>query len=91
MAAALRNFTRENANCFRVFATETLYRRRGDVRGGPGPPQHVVARARGRATLWCGWSLAPLLLSFGLRLTSGKIGGLGFISSNSENISCVTF
>jgi hypothetical protein len=44
-----------------------------------------------RAMAWCGQPLAPLRLSFGLRLVSGKIGGLGFISSNSENISCVTF
>jgi hypothetical protein len=45
----------------------------------------------GRTTLWCGHSLAPLWLSFGLRLVSGKIGGSGFILSNSENISYVTF
>jgi hypothetical protein len=43
------------------------------------------------AMAWCGQSLAPLRLSFGLRLVSGKIGGLGFVSSNSENISSVTF
>jgi hypothetical protein len=55
-------------------------------------PQHTVALSRGgRTTLWCGHSLAPLRLSFELRLASGKIGGLGFVSSNSENISCVTF
>jgi hypothetical protein len=46
---------------------------------------------QGGATLGCGWSLAFLRLSFGLRLTSGKIGGSGFISSNYENISSVTF
>jgi hypothetical protein len=45
----------------------------------------------GHATLWCGWSLAPLRLSFRLRLALGKIGGLGFVSSNSKNISRVTF
>jgi hypothetical protein len=44
-----------------------------------------------RATLWCGCPLAPLRLCFGLRLMSGKIETLGFVSSNSENISCVTF
>jgi hypothetical protein len=43
------------------------------------------------ATRWCGGPLAPLRLSFGLRLVSGKIGGLGFVLSNSENISYVTF
>jgi hypothetical protein len=44
-----------------------------------------------RATTWCGCLLAPLCLSFGLRLVSEKIGTSGFISSNSKNISCVTF
>jgi hypothetical protein len=47
--------------------------------GGPG----------GRAILRCGWPLAPLHLCFGLRLVSGKIGTSSFVSSNSENISCV--
>jgi hypothetical protein len=45
----------------------------------------------GRATLWCGWPLAPLRLIFGLREASVKIGGSAFVSSNSENISCVAF
>jgi hypothetical protein len=45
----------------------------------------------GHATRWCGCLLALLCLCFGLCLMSGKIGTLGFISSNSENISCVTF
>jgi hypothetical protein len=45
----------------------------------------------GDATLWCGHPLAPLRLCFGLRLVSGKIGTSAFVSSDSENISCVTF
>jgi hypothetical protein len=45
----------------------------------------------GRATLWCAYLLAPLRLCFGLRLVSGKIGTSAFVSSNSENIFCVTF
>jgi hypothetical protein len=44
-----------------------------------------------RATRLCGHLLALLRLCFGLRLVSGKIGTSGFVSSNSENISCVTF
>jgi hypothetical protein len=44
-----------------------------------------------RAIRWCGHLLTLLHLCFGLRLVSGKIGILGFVSSNSENISCVTF
>jgi hypothetical protein len=43
------------------------------------------------ATRWCGHLLALLSLCFGFRLVSGKIGTLGFVSSNSENIFCVTF
>jgi hypothetical protein len=37
------------------------------------------------------WPLVLLRLSFGLREASGKIGILAFVSSNSENISCVAF
>jgi hypothetical protein len=44
-----------------------------------------------RTTLWCGRLLALLCLSFGLHLHVRQIGTLAFISSNSENISCVTF
>jgi hypothetical protein len=60
--------------------------------GGPGAhtmPWHGlgVARAMG----WCGRLLAPLCLCFGLLHASGKIGTLAFVSSNSENISCVSF
>jgi hypothetical protein len=43
------------------------------------------------ATLWCGQPLAALRVSFGLRLVSRKIGTSGFVSSNSKNISRVTF
>jgi hypothetical protein len=35
--------------------------------------------------------MAPLPLLFGLREASIKIGGWAFVSSKSENISCVTF
>jgi hypothetical protein len=45
----------------------------------------------GRATLGCGWLLAPLRLIFGLREASVKIEGLAFVLSNSKNISCVAF
>jgi hypothetical protein len=45
----------------------------------------------GRAPLWCACLLAPLCLIFGLREASVKIGGSAFVSSNSENISYVTF
>jgi hypothetical protein len=35
---------------------------------------------------WCGHLGALLRVYFGLRLRVGKIGGLAFVSSNSENI-----
>jgi hypothetical protein len=65
---------------------------RAALGGGPGGPT-TWWRSQGlaRATLWCGWPLAPLRLSFGLRLVSGKIGTSAFVSSNSKNISCVAF
>jgi hypothetical protein len=60
--------------------------------GGPGgPTTWWRGPGAGRATLWCGWPLAPLHLCFELRLVSGKIGTLAFVSSNFENISCVAF
>jgi hypothetical protein len=75
------------------------FSRRGEYIGGRavsgGGPSGPTTWWRGpgddRATLWCGWPLVPLRLCFGLRLVSGKIGTLAFISSNSENISCVAF
>jgi hypothetical protein len=60
-------------------------------RGGPGATAPSGAARGERATLWCACLLAPLRLPFGLRVVSGKIGTSGFVSSNSENISCVTF
>jgi hypothetical protein len=65
---------------------------RASSRGGPGG--HTTwwrGQGLGRATLWCAWPLAPLRFCFGLRLVSGKIGTLAFVSSNSKNISCVAF
>jgi hypothetical protein len=43
------------------------------------------------AALGCGQPLTLLRLIFGLRDASAKIEGLAFVSSNSENISCVAF
>jgi hypothetical protein len=60
--------------------------------GGPGGlTTWWRGQGLGRATLWCSWPLAPLRLIFGLREALVKIGGLAFVSSNSENISCVAF
>jgi hypothetical protein len=66
----------------------------GRAASGGGPGAHTmpwrslgVAHAMG----WRGRLLAPLRLSFELRLVLGKIGTLAFVSSNFENISCVAF
>jgi hypothetical protein len=73
------------------------FSRRRDLRGRRAMSEvdqgaHITPRhGQGGATLGCGWSLTLLRLSFGLRLVSGKIGGSGFVSSNFENISRVTF
>jgi hypothetical protein len=66
----------------------------GRAMSGGGPGAHTTWwRSQGwtRATLWCGQPLAPFRVSFGLCLMSEKIGTSGFISSNYENISRVTF
>jgi hypothetical protein len=44
MVAVLRNCSGKNADCFRVFRWEALYRRMGVVRSGPGGPHHSWAR-----------------------------------------------
>jgi hypothetical protein len=49
-AALLRNFTGRNTNLFRVFGSETFYRRRGDVRGHQGGPHHSLAWPGGVGT-----------------------------------------
>jgi hypothetical protein len=75
------------------------FSRRGEYIGGKaasgGGPGGLTPWWRGlglgRTALGCGRPLAPLRLIFGLCLTLGKIGGSAFVSSNSENISCVDF
>jgi hypothetical protein len=65
---------------------------KGEVGGRPRGPHHRVARPGwAHATTWCGRLLALLRLSFGLRHNVRKIGTSAFVSSNSENISCITF
>jgi hypothetical protein len=77
---------------FRVFSSRRIYRRKGNVRGWTRGPHHCLVRPGvARAMARCGCPLAPLRLCFGLRLVSRKIGTLAIVSSNSENISCVTF
>jgi hypothetical protein len=79
MAAALRNFSWIDADSFRVFALEAIYRQKGDVKGHLGGPHHTVVRPGGtRATPWCGRLLALLRPCFGLRLRVGKNKRFGF-------------
>jgi hypothetical protein len=59
--------------------------------GGLGAHTTPWRDRRGGATRLCGHLGALLRLCFGLRLVSEKIGSLTFVSSNSVNISCVTF
>jgi hypothetical protein len=92
MVVALRNFLWMNAGLFRVFVIEGIYRRKGDVRGWPRGPHLVVVRPGGPAPphgVAASWpSSVSTLDSVSV---SEKIGGLTFISSNSKNISCITF
>jgi hypothetical protein len=88
----LQYVLRKSDPSFRFFSSRGIYRRKGSVRRWASWPYPLVARARGRphhprVSLASG----PLRLIFGLRDPSGKIAGLAFVSSNSENISCVAF
>jgi hypothetical protein len=91
-AAALQNFTGKNVNSFRVWSRKALYRWRGGVRGGPGGPHHRLAWPRGGApALGVAAPWPPSGSHSVFILCLGKIGGSGFVSSNSEYISCVAF
>jgi hypothetical protein len=82
----------EKSSGLRVFSSRRIYRQKGNVRGWTRGPHHLVARPGGRSRHPMVRLLsAPLRLCFGLCLVSGKIGTSAFVSSNSENISCVTF
>jgi hypothetical protein len=66
----------------------------GRAASGSGPGGHTIPRRGHGVTHTVGWSgrpLAPLRVCFGLRHAPGKIGTSAFVSSNSENISCVAF
>jgi hypothetical protein len=71
---------------------EAIYRRKGDVRGHKRGPHHTVARLEGGAPPYGVAALMPSSVSaLDSVFVSGKIGGLAFVSSDSENISCTTF
>jgi hypothetical protein len=76
----------------RFFPSRELIGKRAASEGGPGRlTPWWRGPGVGRATLGCGWLLAPLRLIFGLCGALVKIEGWDFVSSNSENISCVAF
>jgi hypothetical protein len=92
MVAALWNFSWTETGLFRVFASERIYRRKGDVRGWTRGPHHLVAWIGGPAPPYGVASPWPSSVSaLDSVFVLGKIGGLAFVSSNSENISSVTF
>jgi hypothetical protein len=91
-AAKLRNSFWKITDRFRVLATERTYRRKGGVRGGLGGPHHPLARPGGGAPplgVVSPWPSFGSLLVFVMR--PGNLEGSGFVSSDSENISCVAF
>jgi hypothetical protein len=86
------DFSWMDADSFRVFASEGICRRKGDVRGHLGGPHHTVAQLEGGAPPYVVASPWPSSVSaLNSVFMAGKIGGLAFVLSNSENISCTTF
>jgi hypothetical protein len=64
---------------FKFFPSGGIYRRKGGVRRWARWPHHQ-GRGPGasHATLWCGWSVAPLRLLFGLLEALVNIRRFGF-------------
>jgi hypothetical protein len=72
-AVELQNSFWKFADCFRVFTSEAIYKRRGVVRRWAMRAHHGWAwPGAGPRPLWCGQPLAPLWLPFGPRSPSGK-------------------
>jgi hypothetical protein len=88
----LQYVSRKSDPSLRFFPSRGLYRRRGSVRSGTRWSHHRWARPGvGPSPLVVRLAPGPPCLIFGLREASVKIEGSAFVSSNSENISCVTF
>jgi hypothetical protein len=76
----------------RFFPLRGLYRPRGVVGRWARRPHHGWARTGAGPRPPVVWlAYGPLRLIFGLHEASVKIGGSAFVSSNSDNISYVTF
>jgi hypothetical protein len=90
--AELRDFFWKIADLFRVIRRKALYRRRDGIRGRPGGPHQPLAwPGGGRATPVVVALRPPSGSPSVFVLRPGNIGGSAFVSSNSENISCVAF
>jgi hypothetical protein len=62
MAAALRNFSWMDADSFRVFAMDAIYRQKGDVKGGPTPLGGVARGDPRHPMVWPASGPPPSLL-----------------------------
>jgi hypothetical protein len=63
----------------------------GRCQRAPERPTPYGGAARGAPPYGVAASMPPSVSALDSVFVSGKIGGLAFISSNSENISCITF
>ena len=86
-----RNWTKSTPTI--LYFTEASREPERDQRGALGVPPHMAAQPRGGGVPPYGvgppWPPSGTSLALWVRL--GKIEGLAFVSSNSENISCVRF
>ena len=75
------------------FSIEEVYMGEGVTPGEAYGPHTTCSRARrwGHARRLCGSLVAPLRLSFGVRVRDGNVRSGVFVPCNSENISCVGF
>ena len=74
MVAALWNFSWTEADCFRVFVSERIYRQKRRREAVPGGPTPCPGTARpGRAWGGCGHPVALLRLPFWLPGSSGLL------------------
>jgi hypothetical protein len=89
----LQYVSRKIDRVFRFFPSRGIYRRKDGVRRWTRRPHPLVvwARARLRCPRVCPAFGPPSSHLWTSRRFGKKIGGSAFVSSNSENISCVAF
>ena len=91
VVAELWSVSRKSVDPSRVFRSRGLSSRKGVARTCPRRPHHPPARpTSGRAGPWCGAPVARLRLVLWLRVSSGKIGTLGYFSRISRNLTFCT-